>query len=80
MAKLISLFMLKWLDNSILHPGFPVNHLHTENLFLSFMLCNMIVHIQLPRGFISDVEQHLKSLLFAKEGHAFKDLDCTMHF
>lgn len=60
--------------------GFPANHLHTENLSLSFMLCNMIVHIHLPKGFIPDAEQYLKSLLSAKEGHAFKDPDCTMQF
>lgn len=70
--------MLSWVTLFSI-PGFPANHLHAENLFLLFMLCNMIVHIQLPKGFIPDAEQNLKSLLFAK-GHAFKDPDCTMQF
>lgn len=60
--------MLSWIILFSI-PGFPVNHLHTENLLLSFMLCNMIAHIQLPKGFIPDAEQYLKSLFAKKAMH-----------
>lgn len=36
--------------------GFPAKHFHIENLFLSFMLRNMNVHIHLPKGFIPDAK------------------------